>query len=51
MESSNRPEITLKLVRMVRAIKREPMGAEPLQLGKSRKASWWRGFPADLIDR
>lgn len=39
VESSNRPEITLKLVRMIRSIKECPLGADPHHQGKSRKAS------------
>lgn len=42
VESSKRPEITSKLVRMIRTIKEEPMGIDPHQLGKSWKASWRR---------
>lgn len=43
VESSNRPEITLRLVRVIRAIKEETVGTVPTQLGKSRKA-FWKGF-------
>lgn len=48
MESSNRPEITLKLVRMIRSIKEYPLGADPHHRGNQGRLPT-RRFGVDVI--